>query len=203
MRRFLEANRSRLLALLLLIGALLAAYGLGVHWWFTAPLLEARSELIRLRDQELQLRTAAQQRALVEQRLGEVREFEAANPEFLPEENFDLAASALIQRIQSLVDAQSAGPACQLVSRTPYRVQTEEPFQRVTIKVRMRCELEPMTAVLHGLESSSPQLFITDLNVTARRQYVTPGITDPSMLGGIDFSFDVFGYLRQRSEGGA
>lgn len=197
MRKPLDAKQSRVLALLLLIAAVAGAYFFAVHWWFTAPLLEARADLIRLRDQELQLRTAAQQRSLIEQRLAEVREFESANPEFLPETNFDLASAALVQRLQSLVDAQGAGSSCSLVSRTPYRMQTEEPFQRVTIKVRMRCEVEPFAAILHGLETSSPQLFITDLNITSQRQYMTPTVNTPNPTGWIDFSFDVYGYLRQ------
>jgi general secretion pathway protein M len=189
-----EARQGRLLALLLLLIALLASYLLFVHWWFTAPLITARAELIALRDQEQTLRTTALQRPLIEQRLAEVRAFEAANPGFLPEGNFDLAASALIQRLQSLVDARSAGAECTVVSRSPVRHRDPEPFQRVTVQVQLRCEMEHFADVLHGLESGSPQLFVGDLNITSR-QNVRAGRGQQTQPP--DIRFSLYGYLQQ------
>lgn len=189
-----HTRQSRMMALGLLGLVLLLIYFLAVHWWFTAPFLQARTDLIEARDQEFKLRTTAQLRELVQLRLEEVKVFEAANPEFLPEANFDLAASALIQRLQSLVDAQNAGPNCTVVSRTPFRTQTEEPFERVTVKVRMRCEVDHLAAVLHGIESGSPQLFVADFVVTSRRQFQPRAGQD--MVGSIDSNFDLYGYLR-------
>ena len=194
-----NSTQGRAYALTLLALLLALGYLFGVHWWFSAPFLQAREELIEARDQEARFREMAQQRALIEQRLREVREFEASNPEFLVEENFDLAASALSQRLQSLVDAQQAGADCTVVSRTPYRNQVEEPFERVTVKVRLRCELEFLTPVLHGLESENPRLFIGDFVVNSRRQFLPQGRAR-NQQGVIDISFDVYGYLRQPLE---
>lgn len=189
-----DVLRDRVAAVGLLLLLLLLIYVLGVHWWFTAPFLQARSDLIGLRDQELQLRSVAQLREQVEQRLAEVRSFEANNPEFLPEENFDLAASAIIQRLQALVDEQNAGQSCAMVSRTPFRSSVEEPFQRVTIKVRMRCTLQYLAPVLHGLEAGSPRLFVNEFAVMNRSQMIVrPG----QVPGVIDANFDVYGFLRK------
>jgi general secretion pathway protein M len=189
-----DALRDRVAAVGLLLLVLLLIYVLGVHWWFTAPFLQARSDLIELRDQELQLRSVAQLREQVEQRLAEVRSFEANNPEFLPEENFDLAASAIIQRLQALVDEQNAGQSCSMVSLTPFRSSVEEPFQRVTIKVRMRCTLQYLAPVLHGLETGSPRLFVNEFAVMNRSQMIVrPG----QVSGVIDANFDVYGFLRK------
>jgi general secretion pathway protein M len=191
-----EARQGRLLALLLLLIVLLASYLLFVHWWFTAPMVTARGELIELRDQEQRMRTTALQRPLIEERLAEVRAFEAANPGFLPEANFDLAASSLIQRLSSLVDAQNAGPGCTVVSRSPMRHRDPEPFLRVTVQVQLRCEMEYFAAVLHGLESGSPQLFVGDLNVTSRR-----GLTNVAgrqmQAQAAEVRFSLYGYLQQ------
>ncbi len=191
-----DPRRGRLLAVLLLLIALLSGYLLFVHWWFTAPLLAVRNELIELRDQEQRLRSTAEQRPLIEQRLAEVRAFEGANPGFLPEQNFDLAASSLIQRLQAAVNAQGAGDDCSVVSRSPLRQRDEEPFQRVSVQVALRCEMEHLAAVLHGLESGSPQLFISDLSVNARRAVLArPG--RPAPRGHIDIRFTLYGYLQQ------
>lgn len=197
-----NSPRGRAYALSLLALVVALVYLLGVHWWFTAPFLDARTDLIEARDQEAKFRFLAQQRTLIEQRLSEVRQFEASNPEFLIEDNFDLAASSLAQRLQNLVDAQGAGADCTVVSRTPYRTQEEEPFERVTVKVRLRCELEYLTPVLYGLESDSPKLFVSDFVVNSRRQFLPQGGGNPRQQGVIDISFDVYGYLRKALEKG-
>lgn len=195
-----SGKQGQLLALALLAGVLLSGYFLFVHWWFTGPLLQARAELIELREQESKFRHSALQRPAIEQRLAEVREFEAANPGFLPEDNFDLAASALIQRLRTQVDGLGAGNECQLDSTTPVRSREEEPFVRVAIQVRMRCETERLLPVLHALESGSPQLFLSDFGVFTRRvaeQVAALG----GQRGAIDVNFELYGYLRQRGAG--
>lgn len=189
--------QGRVAAVAILVALLALVYLIGVHWWFTAPFLEARAELIELRDTEARLRATAQERPMIEERLAEVRAFEAASPEFLVENNFDLAASAMIQRLQSLVDEQKAGAACTISSRSPFRQSIEEPFLRVTIKVRMRCTMEHFAPVLHGLESNSPRLFVSDLSAVNRRQFARGGRAAPEA---VDFTFDVYGFLRHKEK---
>lgn len=191
-----ERSGGRAAAVALLAAVLLLVYFAGIHWWFTAPFLEARAALIDARDQELQLRSTAQLRDELQRRLDEVRRFEAGNPEFLSEGNFDLAASAIIQRLQALVDQQGAGQACTLVSRSPFRASLEEPFERVTIKVRIRCALEHLAPALHGLESGSPPLFINEFSVINRSGIYTRRTPNQSQ-GLIDANFDVYGFLRK------
>jgi general secretion pathway protein M len=190
-----DARHGRPLAVLLLLIALLLAYVLFAHFWFVSPLLASRTELIELRDEEARYRATAQQRKAVEERLAEVRAFEAGNPGFLTEANFDLAASALIQRLQEQVNQLGAGERCLVVSRTPFRQKSDEPFERVTVKVRMRCEMEHFVAVLHGLESGSPQLFVAELGITSRRGIAPPG---QAPVGYLDVAFDIYGYLRNK-----
>ena len=197
--RLRDPRLSRAAALGVLVVGLLLIYFAGIHWWFTAPFLEARKSLIEARDQELQLRTMAQLRDVLRQELEEVRQFEAGNPEFLPEANFDLAASAIIQRLQALVDEQAAGQSCTLVSRSPFRSNLEEPFQRVTIKVRIRCSLDYLAPVIHGLEAGSPRLFINEFSVINRSQMVSRRRPTQAGAGLIDANFDVYGFLRTAS----
>jgi len=193
-------RRGQVLALALVVIALMAGYLLFVHWWFTAPLMQARAELIELREQESKWRHTALQRASIEERLAEVQAFEAGNPGFLPEDNFDLAASALIQRLRTQVDGLGAGSECQLVSTTPVRSREEEPFVRVAVQVRMRCETERLVPVLHAIESGSPQLFLGDFGVMTRRVSAELAAL-ASQRGAIDVNFEMYGYLRQRGAG--
>jgi general secretion pathway protein M len=192
-----DASRGRPLAVLLLLFVLAVVYLVFVYLPFVSPLMDARSELIDLRDQEARFRATAQQRGVIEERLAEVRAFEAGNPGFLTEANFDLAASALIQRLQEQVNLLGAGERCLVVSRTPFRNKSEEPFERVTVKVRMRCEMEHFVSVLHGLESGSPQLFVSELGITSRRGIAAPG---QPPVGYLDVAFDLYGYLRGKGK---
>lgn len=211
MRLLPDARHGRVLAVILLLIALMLGYLLGMHWWFVAPLLESRQQMIDLRDEEARFRAIAQQRDAIRAALAEVRAFEGENPGFLAEANFDLAASAMIQRLQEQVDLLQADERCKLVSRTPYRANRGgrgskdevEPFEKVTIKVRMLCEMEFFGPLLHGLESGSPQLFVSDLTITSRRG--TPARqargARQATTGTLDQAFDLYGYLRRESGG--
>lgn len=190
----------RLIAVLLLVAVLVLIYFGTVHWWFVAPQLQYRAELIELRDEEARFRAIAQQRAQIEARLEEVRAFEAGNPGFLAEANFDLAASALTQRLQEKVNEVNAGERCTLVQRTPARGNASERFERVTVKVRMRCEMEYFSQVLHGLEGGSPQLFVSDITVTGRRGTPSARAPQAQQTGYLDLAFDLYGYLRTPRE---
>jgi len=180
---------------LALIAALVAmAYFVGVHWWFTAPMLEMGGRIEDLRRQSLALRMESRQRPEVEKRLAQVQQFEAANPGFLPEGNKDLATAGLVQRLESVVQAASPQPeACTITARTPAdaSIGNKDPYPRVVVQVRLRCGMGELASVLHALESGSPQLFVDNLDVLSRRSYLAAG----SEGGALDVSFDLFGYL--------
>lgn len=195
MRPSSSADRWRILAGVAL--ALLAVYLVTVHWWFTAPMLDMGAQVTALRDEEQALRLQIAQRSELQGRLAQVRQFETANPGFLPESTRELASAGLVQRLQQVVANASPNPnACQITAQTPTDMPTQEPFPRVMVQVRLRCGTGELAAVLHALESGSPQLFIDNLDMLSRRSYLaTVGDT-----GGLDVSFDLFGYLKAPRE---
>jgi general secretion pathway protein M len=183
--------RIRGVALIAVLAGL--AYFVGVHWWFTAPMLAMGEQIGTLRKEELALRMESRQRAEIERRLAQVQQFEAANPGFLPEGNKELATAGLVQRLEQVVQAGSPRPeSCQITARTPAdAVAGKEPYPRVVVQVRLRCGMGELAAVLHALESGSPQLFVDNLDILSRRSYLAAG----SEGGALDVSFDLFGYL--------
>lgn len=188
-------DRARLLGGLALV--LVLAYLVLLHWWWTAPMLAMGKEIASLRDEELALRMEISQRDELRQELTRVREFEAGNPGFLPETNKQLATAALVQRLESVLGAASPQPGrCQITARTPSEARVEEPFVRATVQVRLRCGLAELGAVLHALESGSPQLFVDNLDLLSRRSYLGTGQDG----GGVDVSFDLYGYLKTPAE---
>jgi general secretion pathway protein M len=181
MRRSLERFRP-----LLWLGiAMVLGYGLLVHWWWTAPMLALGDQIAEVRDEELGLRMEGEQIPQLQARLAEVRAAEAANPGFLAEPNKDLATAALVQRLESEVRRVAPNPlACEITSRTPLEAQSSDPYPRVTM----------LGALLHGLESGSPQLFIDNLAFNSMAAYfgAGQGATDSR----VDAVFDLYGYLR-------
>jgi general secretion pathway protein M len=179
--------------------ALAIAYLLLVHWWFTAPMLAMGGEIEAMREQEQALRSEAAQRSQLQLKLAQVRQFEASNPGFLPETSRELASAGLVQRLQQVVASASPNPnSCQITAQTPTDMPTQEPFPRVMVQVRLRCGMGELAAVLHALESGSPQLFIDNLDLLSRRSYLASGTEGG---GGLDVSFDLYGYLKSAPGG--
>lgn len=191
MRRSLERFRP----LLWLGVAMLLGYAVLVHWWWTAPMLALGDEIAEVRDEELGLRMEGAQIPLLEARLAEVRAAEAANPGFLAEPNKDLAIAALVQRLEAEVRRVAPNPlACEISARTPLEAQSSDPYPRVTMQVRLRCDPAMLGALLHGLESGSPQLFLDNVAFNSTAGFFGAGqaVADSR----VDAVFDLYGYLR-------
>jgi len=192
-----KPESGRFLAIVLLLIAVLLVYLVGIHWWFTARHLQYAEEIADLREQELRFREIAATRPKVEEAHAAVRAHEANNPAFLAETDFDSAAATLTQQIKQIVarHAPKQNPdRCQIVMNQYARPTEPERFERVTIQMRLRCDLEPFAEILHELESSSPLLFIDDLQVYRQQGYLTPGSN--KIQNYLDIRFNVFGYIR-------
>ncbi len=177
-----------------LLLAVLLAYLLLVHWWFTAPMSELGSEVRDLAAQAQSLRAEVAQRPALEQQLARLQAYETNHPGFLPEASQELASAGLVQRLEQVVATASPNPnACQITARTPAQASATEPYARVVVQVRLRCGMGELAAVLHALESNDPQLFIDNLDLLSRRSYLA---ATPDNSGAMDVSFDLYGYLR-------
>ncbi len=195
MPRDANARRSRWSAIGLLLLTLAAAYAIGLHWWWTSPMLAMGQRMDELREQELRFRMLAQQRPAIEQRLAQLRKSEQDNPAFLPEASVELAQAGLSQRIETEVGAVSPDHgSCSITQRTPTPNNAPERYQRVVVQVRLLCGMSEFSALLHSLESGRPQLFVGNLNIIGRVGFAANGA--PETSGPLDIAFDVYGYLR-------
>ena len=190
-------DRDRLLAVVLLVLAGFVVYLAGVHWWFTARHVAVWQEMSELREQELAFRATSAQRPEIEARLAEVRAFEAGNPAFLPEMDFDSAAASLSQRLRQIVTQHARNEqSCQIIMNQ-YAPSTEkELFERAAIRVRLRCTLEEFQPILYDLESASPVLFVDEVQVWKQSGFQQPGSNQVTSY--LDVQFTLWGYLRKR-----
>ncbi|MDR7097693.1 general secretion pathway protein M [Lysobacter niabensis] len=187
-------DRDRWLALGLLAAALALAYAVLIHPWFTVPMREVDNRIEGARERELRLRMQMKQAPQVQQRLQQARTQLARTPGFLPERSPELATAALVQRLEAVVSQASPGRrACEITNRSPLQEPSREKYARVTVQVRLRCGTPELASVLHSLEGGSPRVFVNNLNVLGQRVFFNPG--QSGMQGGLDVSFDLYGYL--------
>ncbi|CAA9322356.1 MAG: General secretion pathway protein M [uncultured Lysobacter sp.] len=190
------ADRDRWLALGLLLAALALAYALLVHPWWTVPMLEANDRIESLQQRELRQRMQLRQAPLVRERLQRVQQELAGRPGFLQEASTELATVGLVQRLETAVAQASPGNrSCAITNRSPVTDTTRERYARVVVQVRLRCGTGELATVLHSLEGGTPRLFVGNLNVLAQRHFFGAS-GEPTGEGGLDVSFDLYGYLR-------
>ena len=191
-----QPKDGRFLALVLLLIVLMVVYLVGVHWWFVAPQMQLASDMQDLREQQLRYRQASAEKPEIERRLGEVRAYEQGNQAFLSETDPNAASAALIQRLkQAMSDHAKDEKRCQTVSTQSYNGGEEELYKRVTVQARLRCDLEPLAAILYELENGKPYLFVDNVMIYKQQAYVPPGakVTQSPL----DVRFNLSGYLRQ------
>ena len=187
--------RERWIALGLLAGVLLVAYFVLIHAWWTVPMLELQDRIEGLQERDARARATLAQAPEIRNRLAAVREQAARVPGFMAESTTEQATAGLIQRLDTAVlEASPKNRSCAIQTRSPITEPRKERFPRAVVQVRLRCGTPELAAVLHSLESGSPRLFVDNLNITAQRFYFTPEQA-PTGGGGLDVSFDLYGYV--------
>jgi general secretion pathway protein M len=191
-----QPKDGRFLAVVILLIVLLFVYLIGIHWWFVAPQLQFRADMADLRDQQLHFRQAAAQKPEIEQRLTAIHAREQSNQAFLTDTDQNAASAYLIQRLnQAITDHAKDEKRCSSAGQQPYTSGEEELYKRVTVQARLRCDLEPLAAILYDLENGKPYLFVDQIMIYKQQSYQPPGgkvATSP-----LDVRFNLTGYLRQ------
>jgi general secretion pathway protein M len=65
----------------------------------------------------------------------------------------------------------------------------------IAVTVRLRCSMESLLRILHGLENRSPVLFVESLTVQARQRGGSPQRQED---GGLDVELDIVGLFKAR-----
>ena len=190
-----QPKDGRFLAIVLLLIVLMVVYLVGVHWWFVAPQLQFSSDMRDLREQQLRFRQTTAEKPEIEKRLAEVKTYEQGNQAFLSETDANTASAALIQRLkQAMTEHAKDEKRCQSISQQNFNNNEEELYQRVTVQARLRCDLEPLAAILYDLENGKPYLFVDQVMIYKQQSYQPPGAkVAPTPL---DVRFNLSGYLR-------
>ena len=85
-------------------------------------------------------------------------------------------SNALIQRLKAAMSEHAKDESrCQNVSTQSYNGGEEELYKRVTVQARLKCDLEPLAAILYDLENGKPYLFIDQVMIYKQQTYTPPG----------------------------
>ena len=195
-RSKLQPKDGRFLAVVLLLITLVLAYLVGIHWWFVAPHLEIAGQMQELREQQARFQRAIAERPEIEKRVAEVKAYEQGNQAFLSETDPNAASAALIQRLKAAMSDHAKDESrCQNVSTQSYNGGEDELYKRVTVQARLKCDLEPLAAILYDLENGKPYLFIDQVMIYKQQTYTPPGAKTVAVP--LDVRFNVSGYLRE------
>lgn len=193
----LKQGNTKLTAVLLLVISLILVYLLCFHW-FVLSLLAYGEEISELETQLDRFRTIAAQKHLVEEQLKSLQGRRTESNLFLTEGDFNEAAAAMSERLSQMLGS-FADESCQIVSRQPVRARVAERFEKVTVNVRMRCDINDLMQMLYSLETGVPMVFAEDLTIIkprARRRRNNQAVDDGQAL---DIRFNMSGYLRNGS----
>lgn len=189
-------GKGQVLALCLLVIVGIVIYYAGFSSFFSER-AEINESITVLLEQQQSARAKLAQKPRLEERLQQVSQFESTNTYFLAEDSFDLAAAALNSKLKQVIqDKATNQQRCSVVSSQNQRMPNNEPFERVTIQVRLRCDLEDLSRIFYELENATPLLFISEINLY--QQPVFDAGIALQQMGNMDARFDLSGYIRRK-----
>jgi general secretion pathway protein M len=188
--------QSRGLALALLLSLLGMAYLLLAHPVITKFTFYAEKQT-EYRDRLLRYKRIAATRPLIEQRLATLQQRQRTTADFLKSSTHTLAAAELQEQVKSIIVSHGG----RLVSTQILAARNGELFPRVTIKVRMKGDIEGVLQVFHALEAGRPFLFLDNVymrvRVIKRRRTVRPRRGQRvQQEGELDVRFELSGFMR-------
>ena len=184
----------RLAALGLLLLALVVAYFLLLHWWFVAPLRAIDAQMADLRDTQARYAAAIAQKPELEKRVAALGAGQAASSAFLPEDDPNAATAGLMQRVVDVAAAHPINGGCDVTQKMPLPeppADASEPFRKAAVSISLRCDIQPLSAVLNDLEQGTPYLFVGDLSI-----FRNPVISQQNAQAPLEVQFTLTGYVR-------
>lgn len=105
----------------------------------------------------------------LQSRIELVKEKVGDNTSFLTADSYNLGTAELTRILKRIVaDNTLETTECQTVSNTPSKDRDPDQFEKIILKVRMRCQYEKMIDVMLDVENHVPYLFIDNMQLEQR-----------------------------------
>jgi general secretion pathway protein M len=183
---------SRILAVALLGGLLLAGYGLVL-----APVMTAYRDVGQGIEQSQLLlqryRSLAGERPELSARLAVLEQRAAKAGGYLKGPSDALAAAELQDYVRGVIEG--AGGSLRSTQILPASaIDSTVPLRRATLRIQLGIDIKGLQKVLYKLETGQPYLFFDQL--TVRQQRLRRRSNEPEQKPELDVSFEVYGYVR-------
>lgn len=166
MRRSLSAREQRATAIALAALTMVAAYFIGIHWWFTAPLMSIDDEMQILRANHQRYQALQAQRSDIDLKLVEAKNAPQSNERLLSESDTGAATAQLMQLVSSKIQTVStAGGICSITNQMPITANETGPFKQVKVSINLDCSIQPLAALLYHLENERVSMFVETLSI--------------------------------------
>jgi len=195
----LDARVSRWSAVLVLLLVVVIVYFLFFHWFFVAH-AGLNEEISSLNESRQKYINEAAKTPQLSEMLQEVKSKVGANNEFLQANSQNLGNAEITSIFKNIVNQQTETPSdCQIISQSPTLDREPEQFEKIILRVRMRCQFDVLVNILSLIEENVPSLFLNDLRLESRNQNrYRRGVTktQPQAPDALEVSFNLYAYLK-------
>ena len=188
----LNLKQRRLLALVILVLALGGVFSVTV-----LPVLLANQhyqDTIAAQESRLQqLQRAAAIGDTLQPQYEQLKRWQTSDVQYLKSNSAALAAAELQRLVKRILVAKKA----QVVSTQILATRQEQGFDRVSLKIRIRGELENIVQAIHVIETGDPFVFLDNVSVRASRGRRVRG--QVATLQTLDIDMELIGYMPHSS----
>jgi len=105
----------------------------------------------------------------LQKRINTVKETVGDNTSFLSADTYNLGTAELTRILKGIVaENTDVDSECQTVNHTPSKDREPDQFEKIILKVKMRCQFDKMMNVLIDAENFTPHLFVDNLHLEQR-----------------------------------
>lgn len=192
----MNSDMNKWYALAILLFVLLIVYYLFFQG-FTNDHVLMNEELLDLQTERQEYTELSSQIPELQNRISQVQETLGDNTSFLTADSYNLGTSELTRLLKGIVSENTEVSAhCQTISNTPSRDNNPDKFEKIILKVRMRCHFDKLVNVLADIENNVPHLFIDNLQMEQRITHYKSKLrkqTKPLL----EVRFDLYAYMNK------
>ncbi len=183
-------------ALLILIFVLVMVYFIAFQGFVSEHAI-MNEELEELQQNRVEYSESEAMIPELQKRINIVKETVGDNTNFLVSDTDNLGKAELTRILKAIVSQNTdVASACQTINHTPSKDKEPDQFEKIILKVRMRCQFDKMIGVLADVEKHVPHLFIDNLQLEQRairrsRKNVAP------IKPMLEVRFDLYAYMNK------
>jgi general secretion pathway protein M len=132
----------------------------------------------------------------LQKRINTVKETVGDNTSFLAADTYNLGTAELTRILKGIVSENTdLDSECQTVNHTPSKDKEPDQFEKIILKVRMRCQFDKMMSVLIDAENHTPHLFVNNLHLEQRTKRTSRNTKPTKPL--LEVRFDLYAYMNK------